>query len=86
VNDVGGQSTYPFAVGDPLRAVDFRVALDGGSMFRVDEKIVEGRAGEIRQRWGVTGLAVIGGVVLGPTITLAAALVLGVDRRRFGIW
>lgn len=51
-----------------------------------DEKMAEGRAGEILDRWGVAGLAVIGGVVLGPTITLAAALILGVERRRFGIW
>ncbi|MGI9621800.1 MAG: hypothetical protein ACR2PK_03105 [Acidimicrobiales bacterium] len=34
----------------------------------------------------IAGLAVIGSVVLGPTITLSAALILGVERRRFGIW
>lgn len=34
VNDIGGQSTYTFPPGDPLRAIDFRVALGGGSVFR----------------------------------------------------
>ena len=35
---------------------------------------------------GVWGLVVIGGLLLGPTVTLAAALVLGVERRRFAAW
>ncbi len=51
-----------------------------------EEKVTEGRASEILERWGVAGLAVIGSVLLGPTITLAAALVLGVERRRFAVW
>ena len=38
------------------------------------------------ERWGVLGLAVVGGLVLGPTITLATALILGVDRKPFGPW
>ncbi len=51
-----------------------------------DERVRESRAGDILERWGVWGLAVIGGLLLGPTITLAAALVLGVERRRFAAW
>ncbi len=52
----------------------------------LDDKVHETRAADILERWGVFGLAVIGGLVMGPTVTLAAALVLGVDRTRFGIW
>lgn len=37
-------------------------------------------------RWGEPGLAVIGAAVLGPTATLVAAVVIGVDRRRFLTW
>ncbi|MGI9645937.1 MAG: small multi-drug export protein [Ilumatobacteraceae bacterium] len=51
-----------------------------------DERVRESRAGYILERWGVWGLAVVGGLVLGPTVTLMAALVLGVERRRFAAW
>ena len=52
----------------------------------VDEKWRSGRAVTILERWGVPGLAVLGGVLLGPSVTLAAALVLDVPRRRFAAW
>ncbi len=48
--------------------------------------VEQSRANEIVSRWGVVGLATIGGLVLGPTLTLGAALLLGVDLRRFAIW
>ena len=52
----------------------------------IDERVRTGRAKEILDRWGVPGLAVVGGVLLGPTVTLAAALILGVPRGRFAVW
>ena len=52
----------------------------------VDEKVRAGRAGAILDRWGVPGLAILGGLLLGPSVTLAAALVLDVPRRRFAAW
>lgn len=50
------------------------------------ERIEVSRASDIVDRWGVVGLATIGSLILGPTVTLGAALLLGVDRRRFAIW
>ena len=52
----------------------------------VDEKVRTGRAVTILERWGVPGLAVLGGILLGPFVTLAAALALDVPRRRFAAW
>ncbi len=51
-----------------------------------EQRILEGRAARIVDRWGVVGLATAGLLVLGPTITMLAVLVLGVDRRRFLVW
>jgi hypothetical protein len=50
------------------------------------ESVEQSRANDIVNRWGVVGLATIGGLVLGPTLTLGAALLLGVDLGRFAIW
>ena len=52
----------------------------------VDQKVRTGRAVAILERWGAPGLAILGGVLLGPFVTLAAALVLDVSRRRFAAW
>jgi len=52
----------------------------------VAEKVETGRAAGLLDRWGLPGLAIIGGTVLGPTVTLSAALIMGVDRRRFAFW
>lgn len=49
-------------------------------------RVRESAAQDIIDRWGVIGLATIGGTLLGPAITLAAALLLRVNRRRFTIW
>ncbi len=35
---------------------------------------------------GRPGLAMVGSTVLGPTLSLVSALLLGVDRRRFAWW
>ena len=51
-----------------------------------EDKVASSRAGEIIDRWGVVGLATVAATVLGPTVTLMAALVLGVDRARFLRW
>ncbi len=51
-----------------------------------EERIREGRAQRLLDRWGVVGLATFGMVVLGPTVTMVAVLVLGVPRGRFLIW
>ncbi len=53
---------------------------------RSDQTEVNRRARAMAERWGVGGLALVGTVVLGPTITTMAALALGVDRRRFTVW
>ena len=50
------------------------------------DRVSSSRAGEIVQRWGAPGLAVVGGLILGPTITLLAALVLPVDVKGFAAW
>jgi membrane protein YqaA with SNARE-associated domain len=50
------------------------------------EPIAAARAETLLARWGVPGLALAGGLLLGPTITLTTALVLDVPRRRFGLW
>lgn len=55
-------------------------------MPNATEKATESRAAEFLDRWGVPGLGVVGGLLLGPAITLAAAIALGVDRRRFAVW
>lgn len=68
-------------VGGRYRDVLFERVLPGAA-----ERVATSRAGTIAERWGSPGLALLGGIVLGPTITLAAALVLGVDRRRFLLW
>lgn len=48
-----------------------------------ESKVSDGSAQQLVDRWGVPGLAVVGGVVLGPTITVLAALILDVDRDQF---
>jgi hypothetical protein len=50
-----------------------------------ESKVSESVARRLLDRWGVTGLAVVGGVILGPTITVLAALFLDVDRDRFTV-
>lgn len=52
----------------------------------VENRIQHGRARRIVDRWGAAGLAVVGGLVLGPTMTLMAALVFDVPRARFAAW
>ena len=54
--------------------------------FGSPELVANPRARSILDRWGVAGLALIGTVLLGPTLTVVAALALGVDRRRFTMW
>ncbi len=52
----------------------------------LDEKVRTGRGRKILDRWGVPGLAILGGILLGPAVTLAAALVLHVPRLQFAAW
>ena len=52
----------------------------------LDEKVQTGRARKILDRWGVPGLAILGGILLGPAVTLTAALALHVPRLRFAAW
>ena len=68
-------------VGGRARDVGFARWLPG-----VDQKVRTGRAVTILERWGVPGLAILGSIFLGPSLTLAAALVLDVPRRRFAAW
>lgn len=51
-----------------------------------DRAAVHSRARAISERWGVVGLALMGTVLLGPTVTTLAAVTLGLDRRRFLLW
>ena len=52
----------------------------------IDQRVADSKASEILNRWGIIGLALVGSTLLGPSITLAAALILGVDRNRFLFW
>lgn len=51
-----------------------------------DRSVVSPRARALIERWGDVGLAVVGTVVLGPTVTTLTAVALGIDRRRFLLW
>lgn len=51
-----------------------------------EDRVSRTRAADIVERWGAPGLATIGATVLGPTATVLAAVVLGVERRRFFAW
>lgn len=51
-----------------------------------DGRAPNARAVRITARWGPAGLATLGAMVLGPTLTLLTSLVLGVDRIRFLAW
>lgn len=50
------------------------------------QSVADSRAGSVIDRWGLPGLAVFGALLLGPSITLAAAVIIGVERKRFAIW
>ena len=50
-----------------------------------DERVSASRVGDVLERWGIPGLAV-GSILFGPALTLAAVLVLGIDRSRFFGW
>ena len=50
------------------------------------DKVDTGKASALLDRWGLPGFAIIGGTILGPTVTVSAAVVLGVDRHRFLAW
>ena len=77
-----------------LGSLTFTSVLGGPARDRVtarffpgaEEKVTASKAGGILDKYGVVGLAVIGSTLLGPTITLLAALIFGVDRRRFLVW
>ena len=68
-------------VGQRTHDVLFEQVMPGAA-----DRVSSSRAGEIVQRWGAPGLAIVGGLILGPTITLLAALVLPVDVKRFAGW
>lgn len=68
-------------VGGPARDwAAAKLSSDGGGGGKID------RAAGYLDRWGLPGFAIVGGTILGPTVTLASALILGLDRRRFGMW
>lgn len=74
-------ATLFLVVGQRAQAAFFeRVAPDAA------ERVASSRAGVIIERWGSPGLAVVGGLVLGPTLTLLAALVMTVEIKRFATW
>ena len=50
-----------------------------------DARVAASPLGGVRERWGIPGLA-LASVAFGPALTLTAALVFGVDRRRFFPW
>lgn len=72
------------------------IVLAGGSLLiervfpslasRMEARVDGSRAQSLVDRWGAPGLAVVGSTVLGPTLSLLSALLLGVDRRRFAWW
>lgn len=64
----------------------FRGSLMARHFPDAEERVLSSKAAEIMARWGAAGLAVVGGLVLGPTLTLLAAAVTGADMRSFRIW
>lgn len=50
-----------------------------------DDRVAQSKMGSILDRYGVPGLA-FSSVVFGPSLTLAAVLALGIDRKRFFVW
>ena len=50
-----------------------------------EDRISASGIGGVIERWGEPGLA-LSSIVIGPSLTLAAVLLLGVDRRRFFVW
>ena len=80
---VFGSLTY--AVGVLLLGGRWRDQLVTRLWPGAQERIDNSRAGEIMERWGVPGLAV-GSILIGPSLSLLAALVFGVDRRIFFAW
>jgi hypothetical protein len=51
----------------------------------VDEGVTGSRMGSILDRYGVPGIA-FASIIFGPGLTLAAVLVLGIDRKQFFLW
>ncbi|MFW2382906.1 MAG: small multi-drug export protein [Acidimicrobiales bacterium] len=51
-----------------------------------ESKVADSSAERLLDRWGVPGLAIVGGLILGPTITVLAALFFQVDRNRFTVY
>ena len=37
------------------------------------------------ERWGTAGFGLIGPVIIGPSLSILGALVLGLDRRKFAL-
>lgn len=64
----------------------FRNSLLARHFADAEERVRSSKAAEIIDRWGAPGLAVVGGLALGPTLTLLAAAVTGANMRRFRIW
>jgi hypothetical protein len=49
-----------------------------------EQKIRE-KVGPMVDRWGTAGFGLIGPLVVGPSLSILGALVVGLDRRRFAI-
>jgi len=49
------------------------------------EQQIRDKAGSMVERWGTTGFGLIGPLILGPSLSILGALVLGLDRRAFAI-
>ncbi len=64
----------------------FRSSLIARHFPDAEERVRSSKATQIMERFGVPGLALVGGLVLGPTLTLLAAAVTGADMTRFRIW
>lgn len=56
-----------------------------GPLASIPERVEGSPARDIQKQWGVPGMA-LGSLVIGPTIALAAVLILDLDRRRFLLW
>ena len=49
------------------------------------EQQIRDKAGSMVERWGITGFGLIAPVIIGPSLSILGALVLGLDRRRFAL-
>ena len=47
------------------------------------EEAIRDKAGAMVDRWGTAGFGLVGPLIIGPSLSILGALVIGLDRRKF---